>query len=254
MTKQKEKESFGEIARSLVIAILLALVFRSFVFEPFYIPSGSMKSTLLVGDYVFVTKYSYGYSKYSLPLGLPLFEGRIAKHEPKRGDVVVFKLPTDNSTNYIKRLIGLPGDKIQMKNGVLIINGEQVQKKRIGNFKDQDQDGNVVDIPQFVETLPNGVSYLVLDQESKGSLDNTDVYEVPTGHYFFMGDNRDNSQDSRVLEKVGYVPEENLLGPAKWIFFSSKTSVFKFWDWFDSLRFSRFFTFITYKEDGNGAN
>jgi signal peptidase I len=243
-----EKESMGELLRSLGIAIILALIFRSFAFEPFYIPSGSMKSTLLIGDYVFVSKSSYGYSKYSLPLGLPFFKGRIFEHKPERGDVVVFKLPADNSTNYIKRLIGLPGDKIQIKDGVLYINGQEIPKKRIEVFHDMDEDGNVTDIPQFIETLPNGVSYRVLDQTIYGSLDNTDVYEVPPAHYFFMGDNRDNSQDSRVLDRVGYVPEENLLGPANWIFFSSRIPVWKFWEWFSGIRIKRFFTFIKYEE------
>jgi signal peptidase I len=252
--KAPEKESAGELARSLIIAIVLALIFRSLAFEPFYIPSGSMKSTLLVGDYVFVSKYSYGYSKYSFPVALPLFDGRILKTEPKRGDVIVFKLPADNSTNYIKRLIGLPGDKIQVTNGTLYINGAEIPKKRIENFLDKDEEGNVVDIPQFIETLPNGVEYRVLDQTAHGGLDNTDVYEVPNGKYFFMGDNRDNSQDSRVLDKVGYVPEENLLGPARWIFFSSSQSLLKFWKWPSSLRTERFFSFIKYEGVGNGAN
>jgi signal peptidase I len=254
MDKTKEKESFGELTRSLIIAIILALIFRSFAFEPFYIPSGSMKSTLLVGDYVFVSKYSYGYSKYSFPVALPFIDGRFFKTDPKRGDVVVFKLPADNSTNYIKRLIGLPGDKIQVKGGVLYINGDEIPKKRIGNFQDKDEQGNVVDIPQFIETLPNGVQYRVLDQTLRGALDNTGVYEVPNGKYFFMGDNRDNSQDSRVLDKVGYVPEENLLGPARWIFFSSSDSLLKFWKWPSSLRTERFFTFTKYEGAQDGAN
>ena len=244
--KEKKKETKGEMIRSLAIAILLALIFRSFAFEPFYIPSSSMKSTLLIGDYVFVSKYTYGYSRYSFPLGLNIFEGRIGGDEPKRGDAVVFKLPTNTSINYIKRLVGMPGDKIQVLNGELYINSEKVQRKKIENFKDKDAKGNITSIPQYIETLPNGVSYRVLDQRKHGDLDNTDVYEVPEGHYFMMGDNRDNSADSRVLRTVGFVPEENLVGPANWIFFSSEDSLLKIWTWPSSMRFSRFFSSIKY--------
>jgi len=248
--KDDDKESIWELLRSLIFAVILAVLFRSFAYEPFYIPSSSMKSTLLIGDYVFVSKYSYGYSRYSFPFGLPPFDGRVWETKPQRGDVIVFKLPADNSTNYIKRLIGLPGDSIQIKKGILYINGNEVERRRIGNFKDSYESGNVTSIPQYIETLPNGVSYRVLDQEKdRGSLDNTGVYNVPENSYFFMGDNRDNSQDSRVLNRVGFVPEENLLGPARFIFFSSESSLFKFWKWFSSLRFERFFTSIAYEPD-----
>lgn len=237
----KKKESFSDTVKSLSIAIILALLFRSIAFEPFYIPSGSMKSTLLVGDYVFVSKYSYGYSRFSFPLGLAPIEGRIMDEKPERGDVIVFKLPSNTGINYIKRLIGLPGDTIQMQNGVLYINDQPIPKKRIGNFTDNDGNGNFSQIPEFIETLPNGVSYHVLDEKPNGALDNTPVYTVPEGHYFFMGDNRDNSQDSRVISSVGFVPEENLLGPANIIFFSSRSSLLKIWTWFSSFRFDRFF-------------
>lgn len=248
--KEKPKESKGELFRSLAVALVLALLFRSLAFEPFYIPSGSMKSTLLIGDYVFVSKYSYGYSRYSFPLGLPFFKGRAFDEKPQRGDIIVFKLPSNTSTNYIKRLIGLPGDKIQMLDGVLHINGEKIKKeKRKDNFLDIDEEGNAVSIPSYVETLPNGVSYVVLDQKSDGDLDNTGVYEVPAGHYFFMGDNRDNSSDSRVLSSVGYVPEDHLVGPARWIFFSSGKSLLKFWAWPSSMRFERFFSFTKYESE-----
>ncbi len=181
-----------------------------------------------------------------MALGLPLFEGRTPDKKPERGDVIVFKLPADNSTNYIKRLVGFPGDKIQVKDSVLYLNNVAVPRVRIENFSDKDEIGNVVSIPQYIETLPNGVSYRTLDQTKTGGLDNTDIYVVPDGKYFFMGDNRDNSQDSRVLDRVGYVPEENLLGPAKWIFFSSSSSLFKFWKWYSSFRLERFFTSIRY--------
>ncbi len=244
----QNQESFAELARSLFVAILLALVFRSFAFEPFYIPSGSMKGTLLIGDYVFVSKYSYGYSRYSFPFGLDFFEGRkFEKEQPKRGDVIVFKLPSDTSVNYIKRLIGLPGDKIQVKDSILYINGIAVPRTRIEDFVDKDEQGNSTIIPQYIETLPEGVTIKVLDQLKDGALDNTGIYQVPEHTYFFMGDNRDNSQDSRVLEKVGYVPEENVLGPARVIFFSSSTSLVKVWKWFSSFRTERFFKSISFE-------
>lgn len=248
--KKSQKEDRKEFAKSIAIAILVALVFRSFAFEPFYIPSGSMKSTLLLGDYVFVSKYSYGYSRYSLPLGIPLIKDRIFEKTPKRGDVVVFKLPVDNSTNYIKRLIGLPGDTIQVKGGILYLNGEAMPRRRIKNFLDRDSEGNIVEIPQYIETLPGGVSYRILDQTPDGGLDNTGEYTVPEKHYFFMGDNRDNSQDSRVLDRVGFVPEINLLGPANIIFFSASDSVIKFWKWLSIFRSERFIRSIPY-EDGD---
>ena len=251
--KRNEHKNDGstlEMIKSLVIAVLLAFVFRSFFFEPFYIPSGSMKSTMLIGDYVFVSKYSYGYSRYSFPFGLNIFEGRKLGLAPERGDVVVFKLPSDPSVNYIKRLVGLPGDKIQVKDNILYINGKPLPRKRIKNFLDSDAKGNTQEIPQYIETMPNGVSYIVMDQDPHGPLDNTDIYEVPEKHYFFMGDNRDNSQDSRVLTAVGYVPEENLLGPARIIFFSSTAKLYEVWKWISGLRTERFFKRVAY-EGGN---
>ena len=244
--KEKKKESFGELTRSLFFAIILAMIFRSFLFEPFYIPSGSMKSTLLVGDYVFVSKYKYGYSRYSFPFGPPIFDGRkLAANEPQRGDVVVFKLPTNTSTNYIKRLIGLPGDEIQVTEGVLYLNGKEVTRERIDNFIDSDGK----EIPQYIETLPSGVSYQVLDEKYNGGLDNTGIYKVPDDHYFFMGDNRDNSQDSRVLNHVGFVPKENLLGPANIIFSSTSANLFKFWEWISGFRSDRFLNSVAYEGD-----
>lgn len=248
----KNQESFGELARSLAVAVVLAMVFRSLFFEPFYIPSGSMKGTLLIGDYVFVSKYSYGYSRYSFPFGIEFFDGRkFEKEPPKRGDIVVFKLPSDTSINYIKRIIGLPGDKIQVKDSILYVNGVSVPRTRVEDFVDKDEEGNSTVIPQYIETLPNGAKINVLDQLKDGALDNTLVYEVPPHSYFMMGDNRDNSQDSRVLSKVGYVPEENILGPARVIFFSSSTSLIKVWKWFSSFRTERFFKKISPLETTN---
>lgn len=244
----KKNEGFKDLLRSLGIAIILALFFRSIFFEPFFIPSGSMKPTLLVGDYVFVSKYTYGYSRFSFPFGINFFDGRVLGKTPERGDVIVFKLPTNTRTNYIKRLIGLPGDKIQVKRSVLYINGEPVKRQRIENFLDIEGD-TAREIPQYIETLPNGVSYRSLDETSNGGLDDTDVYTVPPHNYFFMGDNRDNSQDSRVLSAVGFVPEENLLGPANIIFFSSTAKLVEVWKWISGMRYSRFLSPIKYEEN-----
>lgn len=240
--KTRGKSSgFGETVKIVIQALLLALIVRTFLFQPFNIPSGSMKETLLIGDYLFVSKYAYGYSRYSFPFGPNLFEGRIWAAEPERGDVVVFKLPRDNSTDYIKRVIGLPGDQIQITDGVLSINGTEVEHEKIGDWVDDDG----VRYDEIEETLPNGVSYTTLDRGA-GSLDNTQVYEVPAGHYFMMGDNRDNSTDSRVLGAVGYVPFENLVGRAEVIFFSVEDGAraWEFWRWPWTVRWNRMFTSV----------
>ncbi|MBV1694414.1 MAG: signal peptidase I [Hyphomicrobiales bacterium] len=213
-------DSWWETIKIVIHALIIAMVVRVFFYQPFNIPSGSMKSTLLIGDYLFVSKLSYGYSRYSFPFGLPPFSGRVFASAPKRGDVAVFKLPRDNSTDYIKRVIGLPGDTIEMRQGVLFINGQAVPKRRVDTFADVDEDGIRRNIPRFEETLPNGVKYLVLDAEPNGPYDNVGPYNVPAGHYFMMGDNRDNSTDSRATYQVGYVPYENLVGRADIIFFS----------------------------------
>jgi signal peptidase I len=232
------KNDYKGMARSFLIALLLAMLFRSFLFEPFHIPSGSMKPTLLIGDYIFVSKYSYGISRYSFPFGPDLFDGRIGQfHQPERGDVVVFKLPRDPKTNYIKRLIGLPGDKLQVKEGLLYVNGTPVKLIPNGNFIDKDESQPFSKIlERFTEVLPNSVSHAVLNEVQDGVLDDTEEYIVPEKHYFFMGDNRDNSQDSRVLSSVGYVPEVNLVGRAEVIVFSSRAELLKPWTWFTSLR------------------
>jgi signal peptidase I len=175
--------------------------------------------TLLVGDYIFVSKYAYGYSHFSLPFSPPLFSGRIFPAAPRRGDVAIFRLPKDPATDYVKRIVGLPGDRIQMKGGVLIINDVPVQRERVDDFIDEDSGER---IRRWRETLPGGVSYLAIDAQDNGFLDNTQVYTVPPGHYFMLGDNLDNSTDSRVLSAVGYVPFENLIGRAEFIFFSTR--------------------------------
>jgi signal peptidase I len=243
-TDEKRKEGgLAESAGVLVQALLIALVIRTLLFQPFNIPSGSMKGTLLVGDYLFVSQYSYGYSHYSLPLSLPLFSGRIWASQPKPGDVVVFALPKDDSTDYIKRLIGLPGDRIQMIDGLLHINGVPVKRERVGDFADEENGGSV---RRWRETLPNGVSYETLDLQDNGFLDTTQEYVVPPGHYFMMGDNRDDSLDSRVPSAVGYVPFENLIGKAQIIFFSigGGEPAWHIWRWPGSLRWGRLFTLV----------
>ncbi|WP_428645011.1 signal peptidase I [Roseibium sp.] len=239
---RKEKESgLYETLKVIVQALLLALVVRTFLFQPFNIPSGSMKDTLLIGDYLFVSKYSYGYSRFSFPFGFAPISGRIFGSEPERGDVAVFKLPTDTSIDYIKRVIGLPGDTIQMIDGVLHINGQAVKRERIDDYIEQSPSGVVRRVPRYRETLPNGVSYDTLDLTTHGELDNTREYKVPEGHYFMMGDNRDNSQDSRVLSRVGYVPFENFMGRAEILFFSMKdgTPAYQFWRWPWDVRWNR---------------
>ena len=243
LTKKKSAGGVVDTVKTIVYAVLIALVVRTVAYEPFNIPSGSMVPTLLIGDYLFVSKFSYGYSRYSLPFGIPLFSGRIFFHPPARGDVVVFKLPTDNSTDYIKRVIGLPGDHIQVKNGILYINDQPCPRKRIEDYLYQEGNGAVMPIAQYIETLPNGRQHPIIQMTDNGPLDNTPVYDVPPGKYFMMGDNRDNSQDSRVLSAVGYVPAENLIGPAQFIFFSTDGSarLWEFWRWPFAIRYNRLF-------------
>lgn len=237
--ERKKSSGLWETFTTMVYAVLIAVVVRTAAYEPFNIPSGSMIPTLLVGDYLFVSKFSYGYSRYSLPFSLPLIPGRIFFSEVERGDVAVFKLPTDNKTDYIKRIVGLPGDKIQVVNGILHINGQAVKRERVDDFIVRDDFGNTRRIPRFIETLPNGRSHAILETNGDhGPSDNTRVFTVPEGRYFAMGDNRDNSQDSRF---IGFVPVENLVGRAEFLFFSVDGDVWKFWKWARSVRFDRMF-------------
>lgn len=246
---KKEESSVFDLVVVLLEAVAIAIVIRIFLFQPFNIPSGSMKPTLLVGDYLFVSKYSYGYSRYSFPYGAGLFSGRILFSPPHRGDVIVFKTPTDNSTDFIKRLVGLPGDRIQMIDGVLNVNGAPVKRERVAD-KVEDTKCGVQPVHVYRETLPNGRSYLTqkLSETCRvnalGTMDNTEVYVVPPHHYFMMGDNRDDSADSRfpVGSGVGYVPEENLVGRARILFFSideANVSWFAPWQWPFEIRWSR---------------
>jgi signal peptidase I len=242
---KRREGGLAEGARVVFHALIIALIIRTILFQPFNIPSGSMKGTLLIGDYLFVSKYSYGYSHYSLPLSPPVFSGRIFGSQPERGDVVVFRLPKDDSTDYIKRVIGLPGDHIQMMDGLLYINGTAVKRERAADFID-DENGANDRVRRWRETLPNGVTYYTLDLQDNGFLDNTQEYVVPPGDYFMMGDNRDNSTDSRVLSAVGYVPFENLIGKAQIIFFSigDGEPAWHIWSWPWSVRWNRLFTLV----------
>ncbi len=238
--KEKKKSGLRETTETIVYAVLIAVLVRTFAYEPFNIPSGSMIPTLLVGDYLFVSKFSYGYSRHSFPFSFPSFSGRVLGGEPARGDIAVFKLPRDDETDYIKRIVGLPGDKIQVRNGVVYVNGDPLSRRRIADFVAPDQRGNAVSMAQYLETLPNGRSYTVAEMTEFSRYDNTPEFVVPQGHYFAMGDNRDNSQDSR---DWGFIPAENLVGRAEILFFSSNGSArfWEVWKWPEGIRFSRLF-------------
>jgi len=236
------KKDIIENIKTIFYALFIAIIIRSLFIQPFYIPSSSMEPNLLIGDRLFVTKYSYGYSKHSFPFSPPILRGRLFTSAPKMGDVVVFKTTRDNRTDFIKRLIGLPGDRIQFINGDLYINNNQISKSIISK-SDVIYCGSQVSVNSFSEILPNGKSYKTVYFKNN-SFQNSDIFIVPEKHYFFLGDNRDCSADSRRLTGLGYVPEVNLVGKAQFIFFSSDFrigSVFSFWKWHKTIRFDRFF-------------
>jgi signal peptidase I len=236
-----------ESIKTVLYAALIAVAIRTIAFEPFNIPSGSMIPTLLIGDYLFVSKYSYGYSRFSLPFAPDLFEGRIFKHFPKRGDVAVFKNPHQIATDYIKRIVGLPGDRIQVRGGQLYINGNEAPRTLVRNdYNSEDEQGVQMQQPEYRETLPGGREHFILKAGDEGWQNNTPEFVVPENHLFAMGDNRDNSQDSRFQNAVGFVPMDNLVGRAEFIFFSVDATApwWEFWQWPFEIRWSRMFTGI----------
>ena len=241
-------DSGKETLRTIISALLIALVIRTFAYEPFNIPSSSMVPTLLIGDFLFVSKFSYGYGSQGTFLGFIPFSGRIGGGEPHRGDVVVFKLPRDPSVDFIKRLIGLPGDKIQMRQGILYINGTPVERDRLDKPVPEPEDSRqLANVTDYMEHLPQGPTHYIRKMGDDNALDNTEVFTVPAHHYFFMGDNRDNSSDSRDSRSgVGFVPEENLVGKAQFLFFSidEHTHFWEIWTWPWTVRWHRIFTGI----------
>lgn len=254
MAKRKDRQGSGllELFKTIVYAVLIAVGIRTVVAEPFNIPSGSMIPTLLVGDFLFVSKFSYGYSRHSLPFSPPLFEGRIFARMPERGDVAVFKVrvrrdsgPGFTDVDYIKRIVGLPGDRIQVIRGILHINGAAVRRQAAGTVLDPEARGRL-ELRRYIETLPSGRRHFIAETTDDGFLDNTPEYLVPDGHVFMMGDNRDNSQDSRVMSVVGFVPIVNLVGRAEFLFFSvdETARLFAPWTWPFGIRWSRLFDAI----------
>ena len=246
MSKKKFSIILYDNIKTLFSALIIAILIRSILFQPFYIPSSSMEPTLLVGDRIFVSKYAYGYSKHSFPFSPNITNERFFSKKPKRGDLVVFKTPADNRTDYIKRLIGLPGDTIQFLNGNLFINEKQVDKLKINNLTEIKCGNFDLEIDTYIETLPNGIKHTTV-YKKKGTLQNTKKFNVPLNHYFLLGDNRDCSKDSRYLDSVGYVNNINLVGKAKIIFFSNDTnesSLLKFWNINKSFRLERLFKLL----------
>ena len=244
--KKNLLNSITENLKTIFYALIIAGIIRSLFFQPFYIPSSSMEPTLLIGDRIFVSKYTYGYSKHSFPFSPPLFEKRLFKKNPSYGDLVVFKTPADNRTDYIKRLIAMPGDTVQFQGGKLLLNNNEIPRVKVDEKYSIRCGPSSKDVNAYKETLPNGNQYIAV-YNKEGTMQNTDLYKVPPNHFFFLGDNRDCSKDSRYLSSVGYVSSENLVGNAKIIFFSNDTvsgSILKFWNWDQSLRIERFFNLL----------
>ncbi len=242
----EQVDKMDDVIRTFFIAALIALAIRAFAFEPFSIPSGSMIPNLLVGDYLFVSKYTYGYSSRSSLFGLLPISGRVLFDEPKRGDIIVFKLPRDNRTDYIKRLVGLPGDTVQVRDGLLYINGVAVDRRKMAGFEAENNLKPSPNATDYMETFPEGTQHIIREEGDDYPLDNTDVFTIPPGHYFAMGDNRDNSQDSRT-PLVQFIPADNLVGKARVIFFSLEEGrhFWEFWAWPTAIRWDRLFKKIT---------
>lgn len=244
---QPHDDGMKETIRTIIFAMVVALTIRTLAFEPFNIPSSSMVPTLLIGDYLFVSKFAYGYGRTGTFWDAIPFSGRILATAPHRGDVIVFKVPRDNSTDYIKRLIGLPGDTVQMRQGILYLNGVPVERDKLADPAVDDKGNLPEGVTDYLEHLPEGPTHVIRKEGDNMPLDNTEVFVVPPHHYFFMGDNRDNSQDSRAPNGgVGYVPEENLVGKAEFLFFSLQDGAhfWEFWKWPWAVRWHRLFTKI----------
>ncbi|MBP5698610.1 MAG: signal peptidase I [Alphaproteobacteria bacterium] len=242
---EKKKETLGETFRTVFYAVIIAVLVRTFWFEPFKIPSGSMYPTLEVGDFLFVSKYTYGYSRHSFPFSFPSFKGRIWQDLPERGDVVVFKYPGDNKTDYIKRIIGIPGDTVQVKDGLLYINHQNVPRQKVGRYVISEYTPFPQEFVEYIETLPNGKQHRILEYSDDVMIvDNTPEFTVPEGHYFMMGDNRDNSNDSR--KDIGMVPLENIEGKARFLFYShdDTSSWYNPISWIMAIRWKRLFNKI----------
>lgn len=241
---EASKANRSELRDTVVVvieALVIAIVFRTFLFQPFSIPTASMQSTLMIGDYFVASKYTWGFGPYSFPIPLP-FNGRIFGRDPNQGDIAVFRNTIANE-DYIKTVIGMPGDKVQMTNGRLIINGVMVEREKIGEAVDRDSSSSDVPVTVYREILPNGVTHTIQEISDNGPLDNTTEYVVPAGHFFMMGNNRDRSQDSRVLNAVGYVPSSALIGKAEARFFSITDNIapWKIWEWPANVRWDRMF-------------